>query len=53
MREQNLEYDIHDLGKPGIKLVAPLHCACPTANQMDKGVKFLLSYIADPDDDVM
>lgn len=50
MREQNPRYGINDL-TPGIKLVAPLRCACPTAKQVAKGVKLLLSYIADPDDD--
>eukprot|EP00253_Pinus_taeda_P005887 PITA_05887 len=50
MREQNPRYGVNDL-TPGIKLVAPLRCACPTAKQVAKGVKHLLSYIADPDDD--
>lgn len=50
MREQNPRYGVNDLST-GIKLVAPLRCACPTAKQVAKGVKFLLSYIADPDDD--
>lgn len=50
MIEQNPRYGINDL-VTGIKLVAPLRCACPTAKQVAKGVKFLLSYIADPDDD--
>lgn len=50
MREQNPRYGVNDL-ETGNKLVAPLRCACPTAKQEAKGVKFLLSYIADPDDD--
>lgn len=45
------KFVIHDLGKPGIKLVAPLRCGCTTTKQMAKCVKFLLTYITDPDDD--
>ncbi|KAI9089144.1 hypothetical protein K1719_029423 [Acacia pycnantha] len=29
----------------GRKLTVPLRCACPTKNQTDKGVKYLLSYL--------
>lgn len=37
---------------PGTKLKVPLRCACPTKNQTDKGVKYLLSYLVDPGDSV-
>ncbi|KAL5557631.1 hypothetical protein UlMin_033842 [Ulmus minor] len=30
---------------PGLRLLIPLRCACPTANQTASGVKFLLSYL--------
>ncbi|KAI4327541.1 hypothetical protein L6164_019990 [Bauhinia variegata] len=30
---------------PGTILVVPLRCACPTKNQTEKGVKYLLSYL--------
>lgn len=32
---------------PGTDLMVPLRCACPTKNQTDKGVKYLLSYLVD------
>ncbi|GLJ31375.1 hypothetical protein SUGI_0629630 [Cryptomeria japonica] len=50
MREQNPKVGENDL-KTGTKLVAPLRCACPTRQQLDQGVKYLLSYIADVEDD--
>ncbi|GLJ31376.1 hypothetical protein SUGI_0629650 [Cryptomeria japonica] len=50
MREQNPKVGENDL-ETGMKLVAPLRCACPTNKQLDQGVKYLLSYIADVEDD--
>ncbi|XP_010275837.1 PREDICTED: protein LYK5-like [Nelumbo nucifera] len=36
----------------GMKLLAPLRCACPTKNQTARGVKFLLTYLPSLEDDV-
>ncbi|KAF3959310.1 hypothetical protein CMV_015868 [Castanea mollissima] len=36
----------------GERLTVPLRCACPTKNQSDAGVKYLLSYLIVPGDDV-
>ncbi|CAK9158739.1 unnamed protein product [Ilex paraguariensis] len=30
---------------PGLNLRIPLRCACPTSNQTEKGIKFLLTYL--------
>jgi len=30
---------------PGRKLLVPLRCACPTKNQTEKGIRYLLSYL--------
>ncbi|KAK7406631.1 hypothetical protein VNO78_08260 [Psophocarpus tetragonolobus] len=37
---------------PGRKLLVPLRCACPTKNQTDKGIKYLLSYLVNWGDSV-
>ncbi|RDY12380.1 LysM domain receptor-like kinase 4, partial [Mucuna pruriens] len=37
---------------PGRKLVVPLRCACPTKNQTDKGIRYLLSYLVNWGDSV-
>ncbi|XP_031286585.1 protein LYK5-like [Pistacia vera] len=42
--------DSRNLGV-GDDLKVPLLCACPTRKQVRKGVKFLLNYLADWDDD--
>lgn len=49
MRAQN-RYAPDDLAA-GEVLIAPLRCACPTDTQVSMGVKYLLSYIVDVDDD--
>ncbi|OMO99808.1 hypothetical protein CCACVL1_03621 [Corchorus capsularis] len=36
--------------KVGNELVVPLRCACPTAKQVEAGVKYLLSYLVTWDD---
>nr|AMR60615.1 lysin motif receptor-like kinase 3 [Lupinus atlanticus] len=36
----------------GRELVVPLRCACPTRNQTEKGVKYLLSYLVKEGDSV-
>ncbi|OIW15112.1 hypothetical protein TanjilG_08599 [Lupinus angustifolius] len=36
----------------GTKLVVPLRCACPSKNQTEEGVRYLISYLVKPDDDV-
>lgn len=38
------EYGIRNL-YPGLNLLVPLRCACPTRNQTTSGVKYLLSYL--------
>lgn len=35
----------------GQRIVVPLRCACPTKNQTDVGVNYLMSYLTDVDDD--
>ncbi|GLJ37902.1 hypothetical protein SUGI_0771110 [Cryptomeria japonica] len=50
MREQNPNIGDNDM-ETGMKLMAPLRCACPTRQQLEQGVKYLLSYIADVEDD--
>lgn len=47
---QNPSHGQYDL-IPGMELVAPLRCACPTDTQVSRGVKYLLSYIVEPGDD--
>ncbi|KAK7307572.1 hypothetical protein VNO77_40763 [Canavalia gladiata] len=37
---------------PGRKLAVPLRCACPTKNQTEKGVRYLLSYLVNWGDSV-
>ncbi|CAK7339502.1 unnamed protein product [Dovyalis caffra] len=37
---------------PGETLTVPLRCACPTKNQSDLGVRYLLSYLVAPGDAV-
>ncbi|XP_019185221.1 PREDICTED: protein LYK5-like [Ipomoea nil] len=37
---------------PGMNLSVPLRCACPTRNQTENGVKFLVSYLVIWGDDV-
>ncbi|KAE9614389.1 hypothetical protein Lal_00028178 [Lupinus albus] len=36
----------------GTKLVVPLRCACPSKNQTEEGVKYLISYLVEFGDDV-
>ncbi|KAK2988159.1 hypothetical protein RJ640_020641 [Escallonia rubra] len=36
----------------GMKLTVPLRCACPTSNQTAAGVKYLLTYLINWNDDV-
>ncbi|XP_019176352.1 PREDICTED: lysM domain receptor-like kinase 4 [Ipomoea nil] len=35
---------------PGLRINVPVRCACPTKNQSDDGVKFLLSYMVESGD---
>ncbi|KAK9265559.1 hypothetical protein L1049_020883 [Liquidambar formosana] len=42
-------YDSRELSA-GMRLVVPLWCACPTANQTARGAKYLISYLTDWDD---
>ncbi|ESW28882.1 hypothetical protein PHAVU_002G025700 [Phaseolus vulgaris] len=35
---------------PGRKLLVPLRCACPTKNQTEIAIRYLLSYLVKPDD---
>lgn len=44
---QAMEHQNHNPGDlyPGRKLQVPLRCACPTKNQTEKGIKYLLSYL--------
>ncbi|KAL2348464.1 hypothetical protein Fmac_002464 [Flemingia macrophylla] len=37
---------------PGRKLSVPLRCACPTKNQTEKGIKYLISYLVNWGDSV-
>ncbi|KAL4363948.1 hypothetical protein GQ457_04G035420 [Hibiscus cannabinus] len=37
IRSQNLQ--------PGMRITVPLRCACPTRNQTDAGINYLLSYL--------
>ncbi|BAU00138.1 hypothetical protein LR48_Vigan06g040200 [Vigna angularis] len=37
---------------PGRKLLVPLRCACPTKNQTQKGIRYLLSYLVNWGDSV-
>ncbi|KAL8158892.1 hypothetical protein V2J09_000429 [Rumex salicifolius] len=50
MMAQN-KYDSQDL-EVGEELQAPLMCACPSASQTQKGFKYVVSYLATPNDDV-
>ncbi|CAJ1929939.1 unnamed protein product [Sphenostylis stenocarpa] len=36
----------------GIPLVFPLFCKCPSKNQLDKGIKYLITYVWKPSDNV-
>nr|ABN50364.2 LysM-domain containing receptor-like kinase [Sesbania rostrata] len=51
---QALMHENHNPGDiyPGRKLMVPLRCACPTKNQTEKGIKYLLSYLVDWGDSV-
>ncbi|KAL5702817.1 hypothetical protein ACHQM5_027983 [Ranunculus cassubicifolius] len=44
LSEQNPSHGERNLSV-GIQVSVPLRCACPTRNQTDKGVKFLLTYL--------
>ncbi|CAJ1929943.1 unnamed protein product [Sphenostylis stenocarpa] len=48
---QNQNYDPANI-YPGRKLLVPLRCACPTKNQTDTGVRYLLSYLVNWGDSV-
>nr|ABQ59612.1 LYK4 [Glycine max] len=37
---------------PGRRLLVPLRCACPTKNQTEKGIRYLLSYLVNWGDSV-
>lgn len=51
---QALMHENHNPGDvyPGRKLLVPLRCACPTKNQTEKNIKYLLSYLVDWSDSV-
>ncbi|XVF59557.1 hypothetical protein PTKIN_Ptkin07bG0285700 [Pterospermum kingtungense] len=36
----------------GLRITVPLRCACPTKNQTDEGIKYLLTYLIAEGDDV-
>ncbi|XP_028242652.1 serine/threonine receptor-like kinase NFP [Glycine soja] len=36
----------------GIQVVFPLFCKCPSKNQLDKGIKYLITYVWQPSDNV-
>lgn len=44
-------YDALNIG-PGMELLVPLRCACPTKNQTRNGIKFLLTYLVRWDDNI-
>lgn len=46
------EYDEFSL-RPGLELQVPLRCACPTAKQVAKGSKYLMTYSIDVGDDIL
>ncbi|XP_058772762.1 lysM domain receptor-like kinase 4 [Vicia villosa] len=48
MHENHNPADIY----PGRKLLVPLRCACPTKNQTENNIKYLLSYLVDWGDSV-
>ncbi|KAK2372811.1 lysM domain receptor kinase [Trifolium repens] len=48
MHENHNPSDIY----PGRKLLVPLRCACPTKNQTEKNIKYLLSYLVNWGDSV-
>ncbi|KAF7018385.1 hypothetical protein CFC21_031684 [Triticum aestivum] len=50
MMAQNPAHDSLDL-YPGIALTVPLRCACPSPAQTSAGVKYLVTYLLDWDDD--
>ncbi|KAF7003626.1 hypothetical protein CFC21_018929 [Triticum aestivum] len=50
MMAQNPAHDSLDL-YPGIALTVPLRCACPSPTQASTGVKYLVTYVLDWDDD--
>ncbi|KAF9620214.1 hypothetical protein IFM89_010949 [Coptis chinensis] len=37
----------------GVEVIFPIFCKCPTQNQTEKGIKFLLTYVWQPGDDVL
>ncbi|OVA18632.1 Protein kinase domain [Macleaya cordata] len=37
----------------GVEVVFPIFCKCPTKSQLEKGYKFLITYVWQPDDDVL
>ncbi|CAK8539824.1 unnamed protein product [Lathyrus sativus] len=51
---QALMHENHNPGDiyPGRELLVPLRCACPTKNQTEKNIKYLLSYLVNWDDSV-
>ncbi|KAK7307298.1 hypothetical protein VNO77_40230 [Canavalia gladiata] len=36
----------------GVKVIFPLLCKCPSKNQLDKGIKYLITYVWQPNDNV-
>ncbi|KAL5099373.1 hypothetical protein RYX36_003700 [Vicia faba] len=48
MHENHNPADVY----PGRKLLVPLRCACPTKNQTEKNIKYLLSYLVNWGDSV-
>lgn len=36
----------------GIQIVFPLFCKCPSKNQLDKGIEYLITYVWQPSDNV-
>ncbi|KAK7309259.1 hypothetical protein RJT34_05833 [Clitoria ternatea] len=38
--------------QPGTKVVFPLFCKCPSKNQLDQGIKYLITYVWKPNDNV-
>ncbi|XP_027362672.1 serine/threonine receptor-like kinase NFP [Abrus precatorius] len=36
----------------GVKVIVPLFCRCPSKNQLDKGIQYLITYVWQPNDNV-
>lgn len=51
---EDLNPSLHPTSLPiGIEVVFPLFCKCPSHLQRDKGINYLITYVWQPDDDVL